>query len=315
METAKTTVVPGLNIQTVTHGKLTWVDIVQPTVKEIDYLRENYPFHPLDLDDTLSKIQRPKIDEYDDYLFMVLHFPVFNKATRVTVPSEVDIFIGENYVITLHAGNLKPLVQLFNRCKNEETGRKEHMGRSSGFLLYQIIDRLVDYCFPILNKIISNVERVEDRVFEEKLRETVQEISMLRRDIITFRRIIKPQVVVVASLEHKERPFLKEELEVYFGNITDHIGKILDALDDYREVIETLNDTHNALTSHKINDVMRVLTIISTIMLPLSVLSGLYGMNISLPLADSQFAFGFVVLIMAFVAGGMLVFFQKRGWI
>ncbi|MCK5434284.1 MAG: magnesium transporter, partial [Dehalococcoidales bacterium] len=139
-----------LNIRTITHGKLKWLNIEKPTARETEYLAQNYPFHPLDLDDCLSRIQRPKIDEYKDYLFLVLHFPVFNKEARVTTRSQVSVFIGENYLITVHKGELKPLVKLFRECQIDEESRQENFSQGSGYLLYRIVDRLVDYCLPIL---------------------------------------------------------------------------------------------------------------------------------------------------------------------
>lgn len=302
-----------LNIQTITHGKLTWVNIERPTETEIEYLRQNYEFHPLDLDDCLSKIQRPKIDEYDDYLFIVLHFPVYNRRAKVTMPGEIDIFIGDGYLITLHEGDLRPLNKAFKDCLTDEKFRAEIMGRSSGYLLYQLVDRLVDYCFPILNKIAVNIEAVENDIFGEEARETVREISVLRRDIISFRRIIKPQMAIIASLEHKERPFLKEDLDVYWGNISDHVNKMWDILEDHRDVVDGLAATNDSLTSYRMNEVIKVLTVISTIMLPLAVISGIYGMNIDgLPFAHGDFAFMATVIIMLVTIAVMLGYFRLR---
>ena len=144
-----------VNQELLTWGDLTWVNIEQPTEKETEYLATNYSFHPLDLDDCLSRIQRPKIDEYKDYLFLVFHFPIFNIEARVTNPSQLSVFIGRDYLITLHKGELKPLVKLFRECQIEEEARQENFSQGSGYLLYRIIDRLVDYCLPILNKILD----------------------------------------------------------------------------------------------------------------------------------------------------------------
>jgi magnesium transporter len=305
----------GPNIQVVRHGKLTWVNLERPTKDEIEWLRQNYSFHPLHLDDCLSKIQRPKIDEEKEYLFVVLHFPVFNRVAGVTVASEVDIFIGADYFITVHSGDIRPLRKLFQDCQNNPAYCQELMGRSSGYLLYRVVDRLVDYCFPILNKIDANIEAVEDTIFEENVRQTVRDISVIRRDIINFRRIVKPQIAVIASLEHKERPYLQEDLEAYFGDIADHVAKIWDILEDYKELIEGLSDTNDSLTSYRINEVMKILTTISVIMLPLTLVSGIYGMNIGLPLQEHSGAFLVVMGIMLTIALGMLSYFRKRGWV
>jgi len=301
-----------LNLQAITWGDLTWVDIVPPTEHEIEYLAENYHFHPLDLDDCLSRIQRPKIDEYKDYLFLVFHFPVFQKEARVTNSSQLSVFIGEKYLITLHKGELKPLVKLFRECQIDEESRQENFSQGSSYLLYRIIDRLVDYCLPILNKIVDNIEEVEDNIFSDSTRSALKGISTLRRDIISFRRIIWPMRAVIGSLEPKIRRFTKMNLTVYFGDMVDHVDKIWDALDEYKEIIEGLNDTHDSLASNRTNEVMRTLTIIATILLPITVVASIYGMNIPLPFQNSVFSLIFVFLIMVVVIGGMLYFFRRK---
>ena len=157
-----------LNMESVTWGDFTWINIEWPTERETEYLAQNYPFHPLDLDDCLSRIQRPKIDEYPDYLFLVFHFPVFNKEARMMNPSQLSVFIGEKYLITLHKGELKPLVALFRDCELNEDARQENFSQGSGYLLYRILDRLVDYCLPIINKISANIEKTEDDIFQSR---------------------------------------------------------------------------------------------------------------------------------------------------
>jgi len=304
-----------LNIESVTWGELTWINIEAPTKQETDYLAENYPFHPLDLDDCLSRIQRPKIDKYDEYLFLVFHFPVFSPEARVTTPSQVSVFIGQNYLITLHKGDLKPLVKLFNQCQTDEEIKQEHFSQGSGYLLYRIVDRLVDYCFPILNKIGGNIEAVEDAIFSVKVRGTVRGISTLRRDVISFRRIIWPMRAVIGSLEPNIRRFSKMDMEVYFGDTVDHLDKIWDALDEYKEIIEGLNDTYDSLATNRTNEVMRMLTVIATILLPLTVIASVYGMNVPLPFQESHYSFVIVFFVWAVVVAGMLYFFRRHHWI
>jgi magnesium transporter len=308
----------GLNLQEITWGDLKWIYIEQPTETEIEYLAQNYPFHPLDLDDCLSRIQRPKIDEYKEYRFIVLHFPIFSKEARVTLPSQVSIFIGKDYLITLHAGDLNPLAKFFRDCQLNEESRNQNM-KSSGFLLYRIVDRLVDYCFPILTKIMNNIEKVEDDIFDTKQRQTVEEISILRRDIISYRRVIWPLRAVISTLERKTAKYTPEDLEAYWGDIVDHVDKIWDNLDECKEIIEGLEDTNDSLYSHRTNEVIRILTIMATIMLPLTVVASIYGMNVRLPGGqDAQgglLSFGIIMMIMVAVIIGMLYFFRRRHWI
>ena len=302
-----------LNLESLTWGDLTWVDIERPTERETEYLAQNYPFHHLDLDDCLSRIQRPKIDEYKDYLFLVFHFPVFSKEARVTTSSQVSAFIGENYLITLHKGELKPLVKLFRECQIDEESRQENFSHGPGYLLYRIIDRLVDYCLPILNKIGDNIERTEDDIFSSSgVPRAIEALSITRRDVISFRRIIWPMRAVIASLEPKIRRFTQMDLAVYFGDMVDHVDKIWDALDEYKEVIEGLNATHDSLATNRTNEVMRTLTIIATILLPITVIASIYGMNIPLPFQNSSYSLLFVFLIILVVVSGILYFFRRK---
>ena len=305
-----------LNMESLTWGNLTWVNIEGPTAQETEYLAQNYHFHPLDLDDCLSRIQRPKIDEYKDYLFLVFHFPVFNNEARVTTPSQLSVFISENYLITLHKGELKPLVKLFRECQVDEESQQEYFSQGSGYLLYRLVDRLVDYCLPILSKVGDNIEDAEDGIFSDRMRGTIREISIIRRDIISFRRIIWPMRAVIGSLEPKIRRFSKMDMAVYFGDIVDHVDKIWDTLDEYKEVIEGLNYTHDSLATNRTNEVMRILTVIATILLPITVVASIFGMNIPLgPFRDSPYSALYVSLICLVIIGGMLYFFHRQHWI
>jgi len=305
-----------LNLKEITWGGMTWVNIEPPSERETEYLARNYPFHPLDLDDCLSRIQRPKIDMYPDYLFLVFHFPVFNKEMRVMSASQVSVFIGDNYLITLHKGNLKPLVKLFRDCEINEEAREENFSQGSGYLLYRIVDRLVDYCLPILSKISANIEQTENNIFSSRgMPRDLEGIAMLRREVIAFRRIIWPMRAVVASLETKIHRFARMDLAVYFGDMVDHVDKIWDELDEAKEIIEGLNDTHDSLSTNRTNEVVRMLTIIATILLPLTVVASVYGMNVPLPFQESHFSFVFVFLIWVAIAGSMLYFFRRHRWI
>jgi magnesium transporter len=308
-----------LNVHSVTNGKLTWFYIEKPTSKEVTFLAQRFHFHPLDLDDVVSRIQRPKIDVYKDYLFMVLHFPVFDKENRITRPSETDIFIGENYVVTVDcSGDLKPLARFFQECETDKNSRERYLGQSSGFLLYHILDRLIGSCFPILDKITQNIDDIEDIIFTKPLPQTVREISLIRRDLISFRRVIHPQIAVIETLERGEYPFLREEEEIYFGDIADHIRKIWGGLEEGKEVIDGLADTSNWLTSHRIQEIMRILTIIMGLLAPPTLIASIYGMNIPLPggvNSGSLLTLGILFAIMAVTAGGIYYYMRRRGYL
>lgn len=318
---AREGVAPGderrLNVADVSHQGLTWVNVVGPTLGEMTYLEERFAFHPLALDDCLSRVQLPKVDEYDEphHLFLVLHFPLFDRQMRITLPSQVSIFVGPDYVVTVHRGDLRPLTKLFQDCQESEVVREAIMGQSVGFLLYRMLDGLVDSCFPILNKVTEAVDNLEVMVSDVRARELVRELSVTQRDIISYRRIVRSQMGVLELLERKEYPFLKLDPDVYFGDLADHMRRISVELENLRDVMDTLYNTHFTLTSHRTNEVIRVLTIIGTVMLAPVIISGLYGMNVPLPLEKSPQAFGILIGISAAVSAVMLVFFRLRRWI
>jgi magnesium transporter len=304
------------NVTSLVSQGRSWVNIEQPTVRETEYLAGHYPFHQLDLDDCLSRIQRPKIDEYPDYLFLVLHFPVFDKRSRVTTPSQVSVFIAEDYLITLHSGDLKPLTKLFRECQLDENVLKQNLEYGTGTLLYNIVDRLVDYCLPILSKLGANIERVEEEIFSSALPRSVREISVLRRDVISFRRIIWPLRAVAGSLKNRVGRFTKGDIGPYFDDLVDHVDKIWDGLDEYKEIIEGLSDTHDSLSTNRTNEIVRMLTIIATIMLPITVVASVFGMNIPLGIfEDAKLSALFVLVICLVIISGMLLFFRRQRWI
>ncbi len=280
-------------VEVITYGRLTWVNIVQPTPEDMQYLRAHYPFHPLELEDCLSQIERPKIDEHEDYLFIVMHFPVFDRQAQISRPSEINFFIGANYLVTVHAGVLKPLVQLFNACKEDEKARQRHMGKGAGRLLYDVLDRMVDYCFPMLNKVGQHIRNIEEDMFTADMRRIVQSISLVRRDLIALRRVVKPQIAIVGNLERKDRPFIQEDNE---------------------EVIEELSSTADSLISYRINEVIRILTLISVVMMPPTLVASIYGMNVRLPLEEHPLAFAVVLLVIVFSIVGTWVYLRRRGW-
>jgi magnesium transporter len=305
-----------MSVQTLTYDAISWTDITKPTKQDIEYLRELYPFfHPLDLEDCLSKTERPKIDEYENYLFIVMHFPFFNKATRRLERSEVDVFVGRGFLVTVGDGALKPLVEDFDNCQKDAGIKGQFMGRGSYYLLYMLIDDLVDYCFPILDKENHNIEGIEERIFDGDAGQIVREISIVRRNLINFRRTIKPQMKIMASLERKDWEFLRGDLDVYWGDVSDHTVQIWERLEDLWDVIEGLSETIESITSHRITEVMKILTIFSVIMLPLTVVSGIYGMNILLPLGGHPLSFIIIISIMAAIVIGMLSYFKRAGWL
>ncbi|MDZ4767216.1 MAG: magnesium/cobalt transporter CorA [Chloroflexota bacterium] len=296
--------------------RTTWINVIHPTPQDIDALRRMYPyFHPLNLEDTLSPIERPKIDDGDDYLFVVMHFPLWDAAHRLTRQSEVDFFVGRGFVITLHDGALKPLRDLYDACQSQESDLKKLLDGSASHSFYAILDKLIDYCFPIMRKVDGNIRAIEERIFTDEDKALIRDIAIVRRDIISLRRIIRQQVPIMENLERIERPIIQEDLDEYFGDIVDHVHTLRDIVDEDFEIIVGLSDTADTLINHRLNGVIRVLTVISVIILPLTLVSGIYGMNVSLPLDDHPDAYLVVLGLMVVLAVSLLVYFKRRKWL
>jgi magnesium transporter len=306
-----------LDITTITWGDLTWVNVPRPTEREIEWLATTYNFHPLAMDDVLSRKQISKIDTYPGYLFFVFHHAYYQKETRIASKRQWFAFISDNYIVTINALELRTLGALFRDCQANEETRKEYMSNGSGFLLYRIIDRSLDSYFPVLDKILNLMEDVEDAVFDEEI-EAAKELAVLRRDIITQRTVMFPTREILIEMENKLKRFSKIDMTAYYSDLMDHMDKICNTLDECKEMIEVYKDTDYTLATNRLNKVMRVLTIISTITLPFLAISGIYGMNVFAPGGiekGNETTFILLIVSMFVIAGAMLYYFRRRRWI
>jgi magnesium transporter len=306
------------NVETVADEGLRWVNIENPTALEMAWLEEHFDFHPLDIEDVLSRNQRPKIDEYPDYLFIVLHFPVFDRTVGRLNAGELDIFIGQDYLVTIPNQPLQPVEYLFERCRSKEDLRRAQFSQGSGYLLYRIVDDSFDYCFPMLRKIGNKLDALEDEIFEGRSEDIVRDISNVQQEIINFRKVIRPQRTVLRDLENAKQRFLapaEGELEIYFDDIVDSHERIWDMLENYKEVVEALEDTNESVISHRVNDILRVLTSISVIVLPLTLIASVWGMNVGVPGEGDPGDFYAVVGGMVAILIAMAVYFRRRGWL
>ena len=293
---------------------LRWLQLEEPTAVETAWLAQNFEFHELDLEDVLSTRQRPKIDEYDDYMFIVLHVPHYNKERARLDAAELNVFIGHDYIVTLPNVPLKPLGRLFAQLEDNQERREEYFGKGSGYMLYEILSELFDYCFPILDKIGFKLDRLEDAIFEQRRSEDVaRDISNVKHEIVSYRKVIKPELD--AALLERTR-YLPDDLEVHFDDIVDKAERIWGPLDNYKEVVEALEQTNESVIAHKQNDILRLLTIFSVILLPLTLLSGIFGMNFQhIPFSSNYHGFVVTVTVMAVIAVVMLAFFRVKRWI
>jgi magnesium transporter len=296
------------------HG-LTWVHVDAPTTDEAAQLADRFGWHPLDLEDVLSKRQRPKVDEYPEYLFAVLHFPAYDKAVQRLNAAELDLFLGPNFLITLPNVELLPVTRLFLRCQEDEELRETLFSKGSGYLLYHILDDLFDYCFPILDKIGHKLDSIEDEMFEGRAEDVVRDLSNVKQEIISYRKIIKPERSTLRLLERHVPRYLPEDLDLYFDDIVDAAERIWDLLDNYKEVVEGLEQTNESVISHRQNNVLRILTVVSVTLLPLTLITGIFGMNVKFPGFATEHAWWAIVGAMVAIAVGLVGFFRHKRWL
>lgn len=302
-------------INKINHRKLTWINIVNPKQDDIDYLEDKFDFHHLDFEDCLTTNQRAKIDRYDDYLFLILHLPV--QASDGSIASqELDIFVTDNTVITLHK-NIGVLNELFENARNKIQVQENLMSKSPGYLVYTILNSLYETGFTLLDSLTAEASELEKEVFDIDLTtDKLKDILALKKDLINFRRIILPQRSVIAQLEHIYMgDNQNEDLEVYFDNIVDKIEKIYSILENQKEIVASLQETNEAIIFHNTNNIIRVLTVFSVIMMPLSVITGFFGMNVDLPIAKNPVAYFAILIFMLAVLAVMLIFFRFKKWL
>ena len=245
-----------------------WLYLEKPREDEREWLQREFGFHSLDIEDVASRNQRPKLDAYDDYLFIVLHFPVFDKLSGRLLTAELDLFVGPDYLITLPDQNLPPLAAMFERYRERDEVREATFSKGTGYLLYRIVDTCVDASFPMLRKLGAKLDELEDDIFEGKSDVIVQELSNAKQEIINFRRVVRPMRAVLRDLERTKQRYLADDLDIYFDDITDAAERIWDVLENYKEVAEALEGTNESVLSHRLNANLSVLTALSVLLLP-----------------------------------------------
>ncbi|MDD3287328.1 MAG: magnesium transporter CorA family protein [Bacteroidales bacterium] len=304
-------------IETINFENVKWLHILNPSEDDFDFLLKEYEFHPLDIEDCRSVNQRPKIDEYDDYYFLILHFPFFDKANKFVRVKEVKIFWGKDYIVTIGRSHWVVKNLFKDLQKKHELGSEElsDIVQSSDSLLYNILDRLMVETYTLTLRIGTEVDGINYDIFSKKSEKVIEQLSITRKNIISLNTTFKPQVRVFHKFESGGIKGYEEDMEDYWGNILDQYQKMFDLVEDYGELIEGLSHTFDSLQTNKTNEIMRILTFISTIMLPLSVISGIYGMNVNLPFMQEGWVFGVIIAVMLIVVIGFIFYFKKKRWL
>ena len=311
-------------IETIHAEKFEWIDVQNPDRSDIEKLAKKYNFNELNIEDCVTRFELPKLDSYDDHFFVILHFPPLSQKIGISKNSQLSIFIGKNFIVTVHQGDLKPLVELVEICKtNSDEERKNRLlEKSSGLLLHEMIDVLVDDLLHTSRKIIANLDEIEDRVFDET-KPVARSIALLRREINRQRRIVNPLKRFVLEIAKNVKKFSDGELTLYYDDVIDHIDKVIETLEESRETMEIYKDTDFVLSTEKTNKVLGLLTIIFTLAIPSTVIGTFYGMNVNLPggIGEGLMIIGphtmFIIIILASAIPAIMMFayFKKLGWI
>ncbi len=310
------------NIVTVKSAKknLTWVNIVNAQKDEIDYLRRKFKFNDLDLEDSYAKAysQRPKFNLRSNYCFLILQFPVYDRMTKSIKPEEIDFFISKNQIITIHNSKLKPLAELFNLCASDEFYRSQYLNDNNAALLYEIIIRLQEYCYPLLDRLSIDIKSIERNIFAGYERRMVTEILYVKRNLLNFRKIMEAHRNVILKISRDKVKFLPvNKLKIYYNELLEHTKNIWEILEGQKEMIEAIENTNTTLVSFKLNDVMRILTIFSVIVFPLTLVAAIFGMNTtdSMPFVNNPYGFWIIMAIMLVATFFMFLFFKKKKWL
>ncbi len=309
------------HINSVDNNGLRWIDVSEPNRSVLTTLVEAYNLHPLNIEDCLSKIQVPKMDKYSNSVFIVIHYPLYGNGVPKNV--QLSIFMGFNFLITVHKGEIKPIADLFNTCKADEKHRRAIMGNSPAFLLHKIMDAIIDDLLHILIKIEGNIEDIEDLVFAENV-SAIRAITDIRREILALRRIILPLRRIVTDVARESQQFSNNDLTPYWNDVKDHLEKAIEVLDTANETINIYKDTDFILSTEKTNKILAVLTIVFTLSIPATLIGTFYGMNVILPggVEDEPWLFlgkytTLIVIIAISIASAlfMLYYFYRRGWL
>lgn len=288
-----------------------WVDIAQANVDDNSILTDVFNFHPLAIEDCVNITHYPKIDIYDEYLFLIVHAFDFASREKEITTLELNLFFSKHFVVTYHVRPVKSVVQTKERCLKDPASI---MGKGPDMLVYTMLDALVDNFIPFLNALDHRIDGLEEEIFEDS-NNVLSKIMTIRNDIINLRKVIRPQRNTIHQLTREGIPFVEKDNLIYFRDIYDQLYRISEQSDGYRDMVSGVLDTHLSFTSHKMNMIMKTLTIVMTIMLPLTLITGIYGMNFTyMPELDARYGYFIVLASMFIIASVLIVYMRKKNW-
>jgi len=293
-------------------NNLLWIDLFNCTTEELKYIGNIFDFHPLAIEDCMHDSPRSKVDNYEDYYFFVFHALRYDEEKdREIHTEELNVFFGKNYLVTIHK---KPL-QTIGKIAATSLRTPHFMNRGPDFLLYSMVDGITDEYFPIIERLNARIDELEDEMYVEPAQEITEEFLALKRNIVLIRRVIQPQKRIFANVNGRYSFEISEDNIPYYVDLVDHLERIADSVEFQRDLIAGALETYYSLVTARTNDTMRVLTVISTVVLPLTFVTGFFGMNVPFPFQDS-YALTAVVFVFLFVMTFfMLKVFRKKKWI
>lgn len=302
---------------TIIKGKTTWVDILKPSKKEIEYLKKTYGFHPIILDELFQPSARSRVERYDNYLFMVYHLPVYDHAQKTSRRAEIDVLVTANALVTVRYENLEPIESLSRAIHNNPHYKERVLGKDSARVLYYLLEEVINFSLRQLRHVQDKVEEVGKNLFKGRESELLEHISYVKRDILEYRIIARPQEALLESLENAGRSFWRESTSVYFNDLAGDYLKVIHALENYREAIEAFEATNSQLLNAKMNNIMSRFTVLAFLTLPLMLIVSFFNIEaLSTPFINGHlFAFWLIfgsgVVLVAFLT----YYFKRRGWL
>ena len=300
----------------VKHEDITWIDIENPSKHNIEYIRENFNVHPLAIEEFITPTYRARATKYSNCLFLTIHIPLFDTVKRTTYASEIDILLTKSHLITGHKKDIFQLRTFFDELQKSEGKRRTHMIHSTAHLLYEIFRILTESCFPRLDHVVRHIDEVQEGIFNGDERKMVREISIIKRDILNFRRTLMPQRSIIESIIAQPNGVVPHDIKIYYQDLIGTNIRLWNDLESAKETIVSLEKTNNSLLSEKINHRMRIITVFSVLWIPLTIYLSLFQVNVTnLPLRDNPLGFFIHILVMSVITIITFIIFKIAKWI
>lgn len=305
-----------MSVRTIHSKNLRWVDITNPSGSEINWLKQNFKFEEEHYQSIRERQQRPHIDQGDKYNFIVLMFPVYHEETQEILPGEVDFFIGDDFLVTVHYKEIYTMEKLFSETRDDVLVKKENMSQGSGFLLYKVLELLFRRSYPILDFMSHDVEQIEKKIFHDSDANMLSQITLMKKNIIEFRKMMKTHRFVLEQLPLKKDPYLRfPESPAHYQDLFEYSHNIWDILDALKETVETLQDTSLTLATHRLNEITRIFTILSVIVIPATLIAFWFGVgNDHIPFGSHPFGFWIIGGLMILASFSLLLIAKFKKW-